>query len=132
MSRSSVRRAQVEPLPALVAVTVLCLALGTYGAVRADVVPDSGRAAPTDAVLSETVDAAPPTDAVVVDPTGIDPSTVGPPGYDVAVTVKADGRQWTLGPASPPPDAATASQQVPVQVAPGDVHPGRVTVAVWS
>jgi len=131
MSRSSARRAQVEPLPALVAVTVLCLALGTYGAVRADVVPGSDRDAPADAVLSETLDAAPPSDAVVVDPTGIDPSTLGPPGYDVAVTVTADGRDWALGPASPP-EAPTASQQAPVQVAPGDVRPGRVTVAVWS
>lgn len=131
MSRSSARRAQVEPLPALVAVTVLCLAVGTYATVRADVGFGTGGTAPADAVLEETVDSALPTGAAVVDPTGIDPSTLGPSDYEVAVTVRADGREWSMGPSSPPPDAATATRQVPVRVAAGVVRPGRITVEVW-
>jgi len=66
MSRSSARRAQVEPLPALVAVAVLCLAVGAYASVRAGVAPVGGSGPPADAVLSETVDAATDSGSVVV------------------------------------------------------------------
>ncbi|WP_353635170.1 hypothetical protein ABSL23_07070 [Halobacterium sp. NMX12-1] len=130
MSRSSAREAQVEPLPALVAVAVVCLAVGAFATVRADVLPVGASDAPTDEVLSDAVDAASPTGSVVVSPARLD-AAISPDGYAVNVTVTADDREWTAG-EQPPPDAASASQRVPVRVADGRTEPGRLTVAVWS
>ncbi|NIB98658.1 hypothetical protein [Halobacterium sp. R2-5] len=129
MSRSSAREAQVEPLPALVAVAVVCLAVGAFATVRADVLPAATSDVPADDVLSDAVDAATPEGAVVVDPQRID-APVAPEGYESRVTVTASGREWTAG-EQPPPDAATASQRVPVRVADGRTRPGKITVAVW-
>lgn len=131
MSRSSAREAQVEPLPALVAVTVVCLAVGTFATVRADVLPVTSDGGPADAVLADAVDAATPPDSVVVEPDRLDAAAVGPTGYEVAVSVTAGDREWTAGP-SPPPDATAASQRVPVRVDAGRVRPGRLTVEVWT
>ncbi|MCG1002195.1 MULTISPECIES: hypothetical protein [Halobacterium] len=130
MSRSSAREAQVEPLPALVAVAVVCLAVGAFATVRADVFPAAVSDAPTDEVLADAVAAASPTDAVVVAPDRLTAS-VAPAGYEVNVTVTAGDREWAAG-EQPPPDAATASQRVPVRVAAGRTRPGRLTVEVWS
>jgi hypothetical protein len=130
MSRSSARRAQVEPLPALVAVAVLCLAVGGYASVRTDVLPVDGSDAPADEVLSDTVDAASEPGTVVVDPANI--TVVTPTAYDAAVTVTAGDREWTAGATAPPSDAAAASRRVPVRIGPGRVRPGRITVEVWA
>ncbi len=130
MSRSSAREAQVEPLPALVAVAVVCLAVGAFATVRADVLPVATSDAPTDEVLSDAVDAASPTDAVVVAPDRLDAS-VAPESYEVNVTVTIRDREWAAG-EQPPPDAASASQRVPVRVGDGRVRPGQLTVVVWS
>jgi len=130
MSHSSAREAQVEPLPALVAVAVVCLAVGAFATVRADVLPVAASDAPADDVLSDAVDAASPTGSVVVAPARLDtPSS--PDGYAVNVTVTAGDREWAAG-GQPPPDAATASQRVPVRTADGRTDPGTLTVAVWS
>ena len=129
MSRSSVREAQVEPLPALVAVAVVCLSVGAFAAVRADVLPAGVSDAPADTVLSDAVDAA-TTAGGVVAPERLDAS-VAPDGYAVNVTVTAGDREWTAGERLPP-DAATASDIVSVRVATGRTRPGRLTVAVWS
>lgn len=130
MSRSSAREAQVEPLPALVAVAVVCLAVGAFATVRADVLPVATSDAPTDEVLSDAVEAASPTGSVVVTPQRLD-AAISPDGYAANVTVTAGDREWTAG-GQPPPDAATASQRVPVRVAEGRTEPGTLTVAVWS
>lgn len=132
MSRSSARRAQVEPLAALVAVAVLCLAVGAYGAVRADVLPAGDSDAPANAVLSETVDAATPQNSLVVDPQLLDAAAVPPPGYEATITVTTGNQTWRSGPDNPPADAASATRRVPVRVGPGSVRPGRVVVEVWS
>lgn len=131
MSRSSAREAQVEPLPALVAVLVVCVAVGTFATERADVLPVVSADAPADAVVSDAVDAATPSDSVVVHPGRLVASPLGPSEYDVAVTLTAGEREWTAGP-TPPPDATAASQRVPVRVAPDRVRPGRLTVEVWA
>ncbi|GAA0282826.1 DUF7285 family protein [Halobacterium noricense] len=130
MSRSPAREAQVEPLPALVAVAVVCLAVGAFATVRADVLPVATGDAPTDEVLSDAVEAASPADTVVVVPERLDAS-VTPEGYEVNVTVTVGDREWAAG-EQPPPDAATASQRVPVRVEEGRTRPGRLTVEVWS
>ncbi|MFB6270548.1 MAG: hypothetical protein ABEH83_11420 [Halobacterium sp.] len=131
MSRSSARRAQVEPLAAVVAVAVVCFAVGAYATVRADVLGPTTQDAPADQVLADAVDAATGAGSVVVAPTKLDIEDVAPEGYTAAVTVTAGDREWTAGP-SPPPDTATATKQVPVRVAPDTVRPGRLTVEVWS
>ena len=130
MSRSSARRAQVEPLPALVAVAVLCLAVGGYASIRVGVVPVGGSGAPADAVLSDTVDAASEPGSVVVIPGDL--TAVAPSGYEAAVTVTAGDREWSTGTRSPPAGAATASRRVPVRLSPGRVRPGRIVVEVWA
>jgi len=130
MSRSSAREAQVEPLPALAAVLVVCLTVGAFATVRASVLPAATGDAPADDVLSDAVDAATPQRSVVVDPARLD-AAVAPDGFEVNVTVTAGDREWTAG-ERPPPDAATASQRVPVRVADDRTRPGTLTVEVWS
>ncbi|WP_232687339.1 DUF7285 family protein [Halobacterium zhouii] len=132
MSRSSARRAQVEPLPALAAVAVVCLAVGAYGAVRLDVLPESENGAPAEQVLVDAVDAATADGDVVVDPSRLESQAVTPRGYAVAVTVTASGREWTAGASNPPSGAATASRPVPIRTRSGRVVPGRFVVEVWA
>ena len=132
MSRSSARRAQVEPLPALVAVAVVCLAVGAYGAVRLDVLPASDDGAPAEQVLTDAVDAATADGELIVDLSRLNSQGVAPPGYEVAVTLTAEHREWTAGASNAPPDAATASKPVPVRTRSGRVVPGRFVVEVWS
>jgi hypothetical protein len=132
MSRSSARRAQVEPVAALVAVAVLGLAIGAYATVRADVLPGPESDAPSNAVLDETVDAATPSGAVAVNPRAFDVDSVAPDGYEVAVTITAGDSEWARGAEQPPPDTTADTRRVPVRVAPGKIRPGRITVEVWS
>lgn len=132
MSRSSARRAQVEPVPALVAVVVLCLAVGAYATVRADVLPNGENDAPANAVLAETVDAATLNGSVVVNPTTLDVDSVVPEGYEVTITIVAGDHEWTHSTENPPPDAASDSRRAPVQVAPGTIRPGQIRVEVWT
>jgi hypothetical protein len=131
MSRSSARRAQVEPLPALVAVAVVCLAVGAYGVARSNVLPTSEDRPPAEQVLDDARDAATADGDTVVHPRRLGTDDVAPAGYEVAVTVTAANRQWTAGASSPPPDAATTSEPVPVRMRSGRVVPGRFVVEVW-
>jgi hypothetical protein len=130
MSRSSARRAQVEPVAAVVAVLALCLALAAYGAVSAGVLPRRGGPAPADQVLDDAVDAATTEGGVVVWPSRLSGDVV-PGGYEASVRLSAGEQTWTAGVDSPPPDAASASRRVPVRVGPGKVRPGRFNVEVW-
>ncbi|SEW07235.1 DUF7285 family protein [Halobacterium jilantaiense] len=131
MSRWSARRAQVEPVAAVVAVLALCLALVAYGSVSAGVLPGPGASAPAGQVLDDAVDAATTEGSVVVSPSALS-GTVAPAGYQASVRLTADNRSWNTGADAPPPEAASASRRVPVRVAPGEVAPGRLTVAVWQ
>jgi hypothetical protein len=130
MSRSSARRAQVEPVPALVAVLVLSLALGAYASVRAGVLPAGSSGAPAGPVLADAADAATPDGTAVVLPDRLT-AAVTPAGYEASVTLEAAEEEWRAGP-EPPDGAATASRRVPVRVAPDRVVPGRLRVEVWS
>lgn len=131
MSRSSARRAQVEPVAAVVAVLALCLAIAAYGVVSAGVLPDSKSSAPASQVLDAAADAASTEGSVVVSPSRLS-ADVAPVGYEAALRLSADDRTWTAGASDPPPEAASASRRVPVRVGPGDVVPGRLTVEVWE
>ncbi|NHN47448.1 hypothetical protein G9464_07545 [Halostella sp. JP-L12] len=129
MSRSSTRRGQTEPLAVLAAL----FAVGAGIALYAGVVDTSlgGRDAPdadptVDRVRSEV------SENGVVDPTALSAaSEVGPDGRSVRIELRADGREWTAGPESPP-DARSASRRVSVRVAPGKVRVGRLRAEVWS
>lgn len=131
MSRSSTRRAQVEPTAALVAVLAVATGLVLYagaldGALPAD--DDARRVAePTLSRVHERL-----TSTGVADPSALNRTrTVGPDGYHVAVTLAADGERWRVGPAAPS-TAATAARPVSVRVAPGVVVAGRLRVEVWT
>jgi hypothetical protein len=117
-------------VPALVAVLVLTVALGSYAAVSADSVPVLGSDAPADPVLADAVDAATPSGSAVVSPDRIT-AAVTPRGYHAAVTLTAAGDTWRTGPRSPE-GAGTASRRVPVRVARDRVVPGRLRVEVWA
>lgn len=131
MSRSSGRRAQVEPVAAVVAVLALCLAIAAYGSVRGSVLPAADGPAPADQVLGDAVDAATPAGSVVASPARLT-GGVAPVGYEVSIRLTAGDRAWTAGARNPPPAAASASRRVPVRLNPGEVQPGQLTVAVWQ
>jgi hypothetical protein len=129
MSRSSARRAQVEPLAALAAVLVLGVALGAYVGALDGALPsptDRNRAEPA---LGRVADALRP-DGVARPARLPAAAAAAPDGYRANVTLAAGDRRWSVGP-SPPESADTAARRLPVRVAPGRVRTGRLRVEVW-
>lgn len=129
MSRWSARRAQVEPLPALAAVLVVGLALGTYADALAAVEPSPSERGTAAATLQRV------TDEVTVDgaavPGRLDHATAASPaGHELNVTLAVDDRRWSAGP-TPPPDAPDAERRTPVRTDRWSVDPGRLRVVVW-
>lgn len=122
-------RGQVDPLPALLAVAVVGLALSLYAGVLPRATTDD-EADETAAVTLGTVCER------ICDGGRVDPESLArglaaaPDGYRLRVVLRADGREWTAGPA-PPDAAATAERAVTVALAPGETVPGRLRVAVW-
>lgn len=130
MSPWSRRRAETEPLVAIVAAFAVAAGLATYAGVL-------------DTTLTSTA-----TDREVADPTlqrayaalapsGItDPERLtldaldGPDGYRVRISVTTGESEWHAGPDAPP-GADVASRSVTVRVAPGVNRPGRLSVEVW-
>jgi len=128
MSRSS-DRALVEPLPALVAVVVVGLALGLYAGVLDDTLPES-RERRTASHVADRIEATAST-AGVVQPGRLSNSTaVAPDGYETNVTLTSEARRWAVG-APPPSDGDVATRRVSVDHGNGTVRPGRLTVVVW-
>ncbi|WP_254543355.1 DUF7285 family protein [Halomarina pelagica] len=131
MSRSSARRAQVEPVAALLAVVVLCLAVSLYAGVVTDFVATDSNADGTTAIAADRAVAlvAPAGVATPADlPAAVD---AAPAGYRLNATLDAGGERWHLGPAAPP-TAPRATRPVSVRLAPGRVVPGTLAVVVWS
>lgn len=128
MSRSSTRRAQVEPIAALAATFAVCLGLALYAGALDATLPgdrDPDVAKPT---LTRTEAAA--SSLGVVEPTRL-AATHGPDGYAVNATLAATDRRWTAGP-TPPARAGAACRRTSVRVRPATVRPGRLCVEVWS
>lgn len=127
-SASEGARGQVQPLPALVAVLALTLALTAYADVTHSLpTPDE----PSPAVPAlKRVEAATTTGAIL-DPAALDSATAALDGYRVNVTIRYASHLVTVGPN--PPDAATrASAHVAVRSANAtSVRPGTLTVEVW-
>ncbi|ALG81494.1 DUF7285 family protein [Halanaeroarchaeum sulfurireducens] len=117
-------RAQVEPLPALVAVSAFVAALGLYAVAFHDVPLGTERDVETQALSSVVEDSS---TAGVLDPTAV--MADAPRGHEMAVVVRADGSEWQTGP-SPPTTARTATEQVLVRTASGE-QVGRIRVWVW-
>lgn len=126
MSYSCMRRGQIEPLAAVVAVFAVGLGVTAYaGVLDTALVPTERNVAePTLERVESTV-----TEDGTVRPTDLS-TDCGPDGYDLRVTVTTDERWWAAGP-RPPRGAQTASRFVSVRVEPGVVEPGRLRVEVW-
>lgn len=143
-------RAQTEPIPALVAVAVVCLTLSLYAGYVTDVLPGFA-----DRTVDETT-----LDVVwtEVGDTGVyDPATDSlgnlprerlPDGYHVDIVVSVEdspGERQVIDrtridahgdgdPGSPPADARVTSRPIPIvdDAMPGDVRAGTLRVAVWN
>jgi hypothetical protein len=128
MSRSSARRAQTEPLAALVAVLVVGVAVSLYAGALPDVRERHDDVAET--TLSRVYRNVSHTGVVAPD-RFLDATFAGPPGYAVNATLSTDHVELRRGP-SPPPGSANASRPVGVDLGDGSVVRGRLSVEVWT
>lgn len=135
MSRSSAcedARGQVHPIPALVAVLCLTLALTAYAAVTTPLQSTDDRSNPAVPALTRIETAA--TTGAVLYPDAIDSTHAVLPGYNVTVTVTTiDGTSLTTGhrPPARGDDVDTATTTVAVGLDDA-VVPGTLRVEVWS
>lgn len=124
------RRAQTEPIAALVAVLAIAIGLGIYAGVAADhrTEEDGTDAEATMQRVSATV----LNDGVFADPgdRSLDPERFARPGERVRIEIRWEGSRWTIGRRAPPGTDA-AWRPVTVQTADRQV-PGRLTVRVWE
>ena len=154
MSHSSThKRGQTEPIAALVAVSVIALALSLYGLVALGVLnqsTDRDVAEPTLNNVWEDIRSSGVYDGTgsLSDITGEDADVVLPEGYNVYVNItrlnnegqievvdtqtilwqESDGQTDI----SPPEWAHEATRPIPIRVTPGEVRTGTLTVEVWS
>lgn len=122
-------RAQTEPVAAIVTVFAVCLGLLVYTGVLGNAIPRSERTlAPTalSAVRDETS-----SNGIVVPTRLAEGLDANPVGYRLNASLSVGERTWHDGP-TPPSAADTATATVSVRIAPGDVRPGRLHVAVWE
>jgi hypothetical protein len=132
MSRSSARRAQVEPLAALATVFVLGSALTVYAVGLESVLPTAEHrdrdlaAAAIERVTDRVVEGG------VADPDRLTANgSLRRSGYHLRVTLRAGNDTWAAGPPAPP-TADAAARRVSVRRWPGRVDPGTLRVEVWS
>lgn len=123
-------RAQVEPLPALIAVAVVCAALSLYAGALADALPTGSDGSVAEATLVRASDRVLADGVAAPDRLGraLD---AGPAGHAVNATLATGDRRWTVGP-TPPADAAVAGRAVSVARSPTTVTAGRLRVVVWT
>lgn len=145
------QRGQTEPIAALVAITMVCLAISLYTGIHTDALSrlDSDRDASRatgDRVWTDVTDS-----GIVYEDLRISEAIRNdslPQGYTVAVSITVVGRDGgnrtlaraTFGPdgrmsdqpVSPPDRARRYERPVSVQRAPGTVRPGTLAVVVWE
>jgi hypothetical protein len=140
-------RGQTEPLAALVAVALFCLALSVYAAFVTGLIPDlrsdrqlaevTGERVweavsedgiyPADVNLSEALD---PTDLPRGHQVAVNVTYLGPRGYVVEASRAGFDERGAVVRMTEPPDGDTFRRPVPVQHRAGDVRPGLLTVVV--
>jgi len=148
-TRGNDTRGQTEPLAALVAVTVVCVAVSIYAGFLSGVVPELGAERSVGEGTSERVWSAISENGLYDsgDPlrNSVETETL-PQGYYVSITVTYvgdDGRLVSVAaetfdahgdPAGvdPPADAERHERPIPIRHGPGDVRPGTLRVVVWS
>ncbi|MEF8813060.1 MAG: hypothetical protein V5A55_04500 [Halovenus sp.] len=128
-TRSS-SRGQVEPLAAIAAVLAVGAGLALYAGAVDDVFEADSDRETADIALDRGIDALSET-GIVVPETINRTRDIGPAGWHLNVTVRAQGVNRSVGP-TPPPRAERASERVGVRAGPGVVNPGRVRVVVWT
>lgn len=132
MSRSSASegsRGQVQPLPALLAVLALTLALTAYADVTHSL-PTPEEPSPAVPALKRVEAQA--TTGAILDVEALDPDVARLDGYRANVTIRTAGTRLELGP-TPPPSAARATAHVATNStqSPNGVVSGTLTVEVW-
>lgn len=129
MSRWSTRRAQTEPIAALVAVLAVGAGLTAYAGVLGPALDplDRNVAEPALGRVHDEMT----TDGVVRFGLLDAARDAGPDGYRINVTVTVGGERRAAGP-TVPPNADRASRPASVALEPGVARPGRLRVAVWS
>ena len=143
------RRGQSEPLAALVAVSLVCLAVSSYVVLFTDTVGTTGSDRAVGEPTADRLWDQLSTDGLVEADTSvraaIGPETL-PKGYNVAVTVTyVDGngkrksvlhqtfdRSGTPTPLTVPEDSERIERPATVRVGPGDKRPGQFVVEVWQ
>lgn len=127
---SSSGRGQTEPLAALAAVFAVAIGLTLYAGVLDDALeatPDREVAEPTLDRVERTV--AP--DGVVRPGRLEDAAEHAPDGYRLNVSVHADDRTWSVGPAPPNATVDRSGTRIAVEVTPTAVEPGELRVVTW-
>lgn len=129
-------RAQASPTATLVAVAAIGMGLSLYASVLGGVAPTPERAVAEPALdrVDEVV-----TSADIADPEQLERAAdAGPDGYQLRVSLRADGRTWVAGPTPPSPagkaagpESETANRPIAVRTGPGTVAAGRLRVVVW-
>ena len=119
---SSARRAQVEPLPALLALAVFAIGLSLYGVTLSDVTLGTGPEI-TDATMAQARSTV--SDGPVVVPDRL-AALSGTLPSELTVTIRADGESWRWGPAVEDP-SRTRMTHVLVRTDSGEV-PGVLRV----
>lgn len=121
-------RGQVEPLAALVAVLAVSAGFVVYTDTLEDTIPPEQSREIGETTLQRVLDRVESTG--VVDPALADGLTAVPTGWRGNLTLRADGSRWSRGP-TPPEGAHRATQRVSVRLAPAEIRPGQLRVAVW-
>lgn len=142
-------RGQTEPLAALVAVSVVCLAISIYAGFLSGVVPQLGAERSVGEATSERVWSAISEDGLYDGSEPLRESIAAetlPQGYYVSITVTHvgdDGRLVAVAAETfdahaepvgldPPADADRHERPIPIKRGPGDVQPATLRVVVWS
>ena len=142
-------RGQTEPLAALIAVAVVCVAISVYAGFLSGLVPQLGADRSVGEGTTEHVWHAIGEDGLydAGEPLreAIEAETL-PQGYYVEISVTHVGEDGRIVPVAtetfdpharpvgfdPPADAERYERAIPIRHAPGDVQPGTLRVVVWS